>query len=280
VAMVALVIAACAADTEPSAGVATVPPDRDATTPSGTSGTVTRVLDGDSLIVAVDSEEYEVRLLGVNAPEGSECHGDQAKQALERLVAAGNVTLVADGAETDQYGRLLRYLFVDGRDVNRELLATGDAVALQGDHTAAAVFAAVSDQAAADGLGLWAPDACGSDAPLPSITVTDYTYDPAGPDQDSLDEEWIALANRGPTTQDLAGWILRDESTQHRYLFPSGFTLTSQGRVTVHTGCGLDTATDLYWCSSGPVWSNGGDTVILQLPDGTVVARTRYSGSY
>jgi endonuclease YncB( thermonuclease family) len=278
--VVALVIAACAGNTEESGSVATVPPDRVATTPSGTSGTVTRVLDGDSLIVAIDSEEREIRLIGVNAPEESECHGDEAKQALERLVAAGSLTLVADGEETDQYGRLLRYVVVDRRDVNRELLASGAAVALQSDHTSDAVFAAISDQAAADGLGLWAADACGSDAPLPSIVVTDYEYDPAGPDQDSLDEEWIEFANRGPATQDMAGWILRDESTQHRYLFPPGFTLTSDGRVTVHTGCGVDTATDLYWCSSGPVWSNGGDTVILQLPDGTVVARTRYSGRY
>ncbi|NIR38769.1 MAG: lamin tail domain-containing protein [Actinobacteria bacterium] len=44
----------------------------------------------------------------------------------------------------------------------------------------------------------------------------------------------------------------------------------------MRTGCGSDGGGELHWCADGPVWSNGGDTVILQDTFGNVVAQRRY----
>jgi len=246
----------------------------------GESATVVRVLDGDSLVVAVDGEEFEVRLLGLNAPEGSECHGDAAREALEDLLASGTVNLVADGEDQDQFDRLLRYLYVESTDINLELIRNGDATVVQGDHTRNTEFAAAADRAANAQLGMWSAAACGNEQPPGEIVIADYRYNPPGRDADNPNGEWVVLGNSGIDSIDLSGWILRDESTQHRYRFPGGFTLEPGSDVVVRTGCGADTQANLFWCAQSPVWSNGGDTIILQSKDGTVVTRARYSGDY
>lgn len=277
---IALVITACSTGSGSATQGPATPTSSIATSPPGTTADVVRVLDGDSLVVSVDGEEAEIRLIGINAPEGSECHGDQSRDTLQELLASGDVTMVSDTENTDQYGRLLRYLYVRGLNINLALLANGDAVALQGDHSGDSEFYAVSDAAAEKGLGMWAPDACGESPPPRDVVITDYEYNPAGRDEDALNSEWVAIANEGDSSVDMSGWILRDESTQHRYYFPEGFELSSHGKAVIHSGCGTDTASDLHWCAGGPVWSNGGDTVILQLPGGTVVSRERFSGDF
>ena len=251
-----------------------------ATSPPGTAAEVVHVFDGDSLLVAIDGEEAEIRLLGINAPEGTECHGDKARSTLTQLLNGGVVTLVADDEDTDQVGRLLRYVFVDALNANLALLANGDAIALQGDHSAEADFVAISDAAAAARLGLWAADACGSTPPPTDIAIVDYEYNPDGRDEADKNGEWIAVANTGSDTVDMSRWILRDESTQHRFVFPDGFSLGPSQEVLVHTGCGDDDSSHLYWCAGDPVWSNGGDTILLQLEDGTVVSHDRFSGDF
>ena len=249
--------------------------------PPGDEAVVVRVFDGDSLVAELaDGSEVEVRLLGINAPEGSECHGDAARDTLQQLVDSTTVTLVNDGEETDQFNRLLRYLYVDGLNINLALIANGDAIALQGDHTMDADFVTMTASAAAAHLGMWAPDACGSEPPPDSVAIVDYMYDPRGRDTEDLNGEWIAIANDGPDPINLSSWTLRDESTQHRYDFPQSFTLDAHAEVLVHTGCGRDSVNDLYWCSDDPVWSNGGDTAILQLPSGVVVSWESYPGDF
>jgi micrococcal nuclease len=251
-----------------------------ATSPPGAAAEVVRIFDGDSLLVAIGDEEAEIRLLGINAPEGTECHGDAARATLRQLLDGGDVTLVSDDEDTDQFGRLLRYVFVDGLNANLALLANGDAIALQSDHSAEADFVAISDAAAAARLGLWAADACGSTPPPADIAIVDYEYNPDGRDEADKNGEWIAVANTGSDTVDMSMWILRDESTQHRFTFPDGFGLGPSQEVRVYSGCGDDSSNRLYWCSDDPVWSNGGDTILLQLEDGTVVSHDRFSGDF
>ena len=47
--------------------------------------------------------------------------------------------------------------------------------------------------------------------------------------------------------------------------------------VTVLTGCGEDRGDAVFWCADRSVWSNGGDTAILQDRHGNVVARWMYT---
>ena len=280
-----LLVSACASqasDDQPaSTTLEETPVAPTAISPPGDHVQVIQIFDGDSLIAALDDGTHvEVRLLGINAPEGSECHGDAAKRTLEQLLDSGTATLVEDIEATDQFDRLLRYIYVDGLNVNMAMIANGDAIVLQGDHSFDAEFAAIADSAADSAIGMWAPDVCGPDLPPDSIAIVDFFYNPAGRDEDDLNGEWIAVANDGSQAVNLSDWTLRDESTQNRYRFPESFFLESGGEVLVHSGCGSDTTTDLFWCAEDPVWSNGGDTAILQLPTGAVVSRERYDGDF
>lgn len=79
-------------------------------------------------------------------------------------------------------------------------------------------------------------------------------HSPAGPD---LDKEYVLIKNREAGSQDMTGWTLRDRDDQgHAYFFPAGFILSGGASVSVWTGSGRDTTTDLYWGLANPVWGN------------------------
>jgi len=247
------------------------------TPPNGAQGRVVYVLDGDSMEIEVDGIVEEVRLLGINAPEGDECFGDEARDALINLIADRDLVLVTgSGDDIDQYGRLLRYVYVDEENVNGRMLAEGNAVTLQGDHRYNDEFVEIGNLAAGAMLGMWAPNACGP-APPPGATITDVEYDPPGPDDERLNDEYVTITNDGAKPLNLAGWTLRDESSRNRYSF-KGLNLKPGEAVTVRTGCGEDRPDTVYWCSERPIWSNGGDTAILQDRHGNVVDRWTYAG--
>ncbi|BBL68733.1 MBL fold metallo-hydrolase [Methanoculleus chikugoensis] len=86
-----------------------------------------------------------------------------------------------------------------------------------------------------------------------------------------LREEWIAVANGDPAAVNLTGWTIADEGMRNTYTFPV-FTLDPGAGVTVHSGAGNDTATDLYWGRGSPVWNNDGDLATLADANGTVVS--------
>ena len=101
-------------------------------------GTVTRVVDGDTIRVRLaDGGEERVRLLGIDAPEVSttrtgrpECGGRQARAAAQRLAdRSADVLLLPDAATggRDQYGRLLAYVVpaAGGVSWQEELLGEG-----------------------------------------------------------------------------------------------------------------------------------------------------------
>ena len=245
--------------------------------PEGAAARVVYVFDGDSMEVEIDGRTKEVRLLGINAPEGDECFGNEARDALIGLLDGRDLVLVEDPADdTDQYGRLLRYVYIDDENVNGHMLADGSAVTLQGDHRYNDEFVEIGNHAAEAMLGMWAPDACGP-APPPGATIASVEYDPPGPDDERLNDEFVTIRNGGNQPLNVARWILRDESTRNRYEF-KGPNLKPGEAVTVRTGCGNDQASTVYWCSDAPIWSNAGDTAILQDGHGSVVDRWTYAG--
>ena len=69
-----------------------------------------------------------MRYIGIDTPEvhpDLEAFGNEAWQANRRLVAGKEVRLERDVSETDKYGRLLRYVWVDDILVNAELVRQG-----------------------------------------------------------------------------------------------------------------------------------------------------------
>jgi hypothetical protein len=86
-------------------------------------------------------------------------------------------------------------------------------------------------------------------------------FDAPGDDNANLNEEYVCFTNRGNSTVDISGWTVRDVAA-HIYTFPT-FTLAAHLSVKLHTGCGTNTYTDVYWCQTGAIWNNSGDTVYL-----------------
>ncbi len=86
---------------------------------------VTQVIDGDTIRV---EGGYRVRYIGIDTPEiypELETYGMEALEANRRLVEGKEVRLERDVSETDKYGRLLRYVYVDDIFVNAELVRQG-----------------------------------------------------------------------------------------------------------------------------------------------------------
>jgi micrococcal nuclease len=244
---------------------------------NGALAEVIRVPDGDSLVVLLNGVEERVRLIGINAPEQDECLGPESGEALRDLLDGTTVVLEADEESTDQYGRLLRYVWIGDVLANRRQAATGLAIArgfLPNTHLQHLLDEA-EDLASNQKLGIWNPTACGGEA-APAVDIALVEANPAGRDEDNLNDEYIVLVNPNDIAIDLTGWILRDSSTSHRYEFPNGTTLEANAELTVRTGCGEDSAQELFWCAGGPVWDNGGDEAFLLSPSGAIAATLEY----
>ena len=93
---------------------------------------VTRVVDGDTIIVNLNGKEERVRLIGIDTPES--VHPDISKNLPEGKTAyeftkskleGKEVVLEFDVQERDKYGRLLAYVYIDGVMFNKTLLEEG-----------------------------------------------------------------------------------------------------------------------------------------------------------
>ena len=89
-----------------------------------------QMIDGDTFDAERDGVRERVRIIGIDTPEREQCGYEEASAALRDAVSGRTITLVS-GAETDRdtYGRLLRYVEIDGVDVGLTLIEDGFAVA-------------------------------------------------------------------------------------------------------------------------------------------------------
>ncbi len=242
---------------------------------STTAATVIRVIDGDSLELERDGQEIEVRLRGFNAPElyresddGTDvetCQGDRARQALESLVRTGSQVLlvVDDTAGLDRFGRTLADLTA-GIEAGDEQ-TTGSVVASMvsggwgfatGDRLD---NRELMKKAAESKRGMWG-DTCGRPAAT-TIELGRIQADAPGNDRFNLTEEWVEIVNSGVSDNDLSGWMIRDDTTGHRFVLDR--TIPAGGSLLVRTGAGSDDASTLHLDQSFPVWSNDRETVVL-----------------
>jgi micrococcal nuclease len=92
---------------------------------------VTRVIDGDTIEVSMGGTLYRVRYIGIDTPELDDerprfrALAQEAAELNRQLVEEEKVRLEKDISDTDRYGRLLRYVYVDGIFVNIELVRQG-----------------------------------------------------------------------------------------------------------------------------------------------------------
>jgi micrococcal nuclease len=180
--LIALVLlAACGSETPlsaPTPALTAEPPAAPSPTAGRTPAQVVRVIDGDTIAVLIDGVEYRVRYIGMDTPETVdprlpvECFGREASQRNRELLEGKTVELEKDVSETDQYDRLLRYVWVDGEMVNATLVREGYAVAVTyaPDVKYQELLLELQRQARAEGQGLWSacltPTVCPPEGPI------------------------------------------------------------------------------------------------------------------
>jgi micrococcal nuclease len=119
---------------------------------------VARVIDGDTIEVSLEGQAYRVRYIGVDSPEPGDSFGEQARTKNLELLEGQRVLLVKDVSETDRYGRLLRYVFVDDLFVNLALVQSGfaSAATFPPDVACAGTFLKAERLAREQAAGIWA----------------------------------------------------------------------------------------------------------------------------
>ena len=98
---------------------------------------VVRVYDGDTIKAVCHDIEIKVRLIGIDAPETSrkkhqpgQPYSDKAKERLASLVL--NKYVEIKGYGLGPYNRILGVVFIDGQNVNLEMLRAGLAEVYRG----------------------------------------------------------------------------------------------------------------------------------------------------
>lgn len=132
--------------------------------------TVVSVYDGDTIQarmhepndVVTTANPIRIRLIGIDAPEGTpspECWADNARAQLAALLPEGSTVWAAPDTDTwDDYDRRLFNLWTDdGRFVNLELVASGDAEVMRVWPNVAFddLLVAAEEGAVASGAGQW-----------------------------------------------------------------------------------------------------------------------------
>lgn len=237
-----------------------------------TTVTVAKVIDGDTVELA---NGKRVRLIGIDSPEQGQYYYNEAKDRLKELVEGKNVILEYDVSNTDKNGRLLRYIFVDDFFVDLELVKEGYAnvYIVSPDIKYSSQLLEAENFAKESGLGIWKT----SSLPYSGcIEITNFHYDAKGEDNKNLNDEYVVFRNDCDFTVDFSSWTVKDK-TFNMYTFAE-FELESDSKVTLRSGSGNDTKSEIFWSSKYAIWNNNGDTLYLRDKEGNLILVRGYGG--
>lgn len=142
------------------------------------SAHVIEAIDGDTIRVSMNGQEYTVRYIGIDTPETADgASAKAAKQANANLVLDQDVIMVRDVNITDEFDRLLRYVMVGDVFVNQQLVADGLATSKEypPDIACNLEFQATQSTAQASQLGIWAAAIPMIDQKAATIAVGDLS---------------------------------------------------------------------------------------------------------
>jgi len=119
------------------------------------SGTVNRIIDGDTFDLA---DDQRIRLAGADAPEYPKgCLSQEAKQRLQELILGKTVRLEA--VEKDSFNRQIAYVFLDDIMVDKIIVEEGLAQASTNNPKYDPKILSSADQAKQLKKGIWS-DKC------------------------------------------------------------------------------------------------------------------------
>lgn len=246
---------------------------------------VVEVLDGVSIEVNLNGKIVPVRYIGVDLLE----FGDDASiwtrmtEKNQELVGGKTVLLIQDRSETDDEGRLLRYVLVQGVFANLEMISSGYAVAASAppDQSCDALLLEAQMQATQARIGLWAPAPTPTRMLMPSPLPTPLTTGPmvigliiyrGTPWQEP--EEFVEVLNDGTAPIQLKDWTLSDDDN-HVFIFPS-FVLGPGQHCRIYTNQYHPTTCGFSFFRPAPIWDNGADCAYLKDPLGEIISTYCY----
>ena len=232
---------------------------------------VYRVLDGSNIEVLINGDLYQIRYLGIAAPDEDLGANAQmlSREENMRLVSGKQVLLVKDRSDTDEYNRLLRYVFEGVTFINLSLVESGYAIADSHppDISCDTVFNLAEIQALQTGRGIWAATATPSRAiptqtNLPASTgdiiISIISYEGDGWQQP---DEFVEIKNNGEKPIQLENWILRD-SQNHLYRFPNYVIIPGQ-YCRIYTDLYNPGTCGFKFNNPSGIWSDEGECAYL-----------------
>ncbi|PID15844.1 thermonuclease [Sporosarcina sp. P34] len=169
-----------------------------------------KTIDGDTIKIMFEGKEENVRYLLIDTPEtnhprlGKQPYGQQAKVRNQELLQKGHLEIEFDvGGKYDKYGRLLAYIYIDGKSVQEQLLKEGlarVAYVYPPNTRHLDAFEKAEQQAKKSGIGIW--------------TLEDYTTD-RGFDSEKYPADSVKIPVYGET-QDFKN------CTELRKVYPKG----------------------------------------------------------
>jgi micrococcal nuclease len=90
------------------------------------TGKVLKVIDAITIQIKIDGKIFTIKYLGLDIPNNVDPYLNKKATELNiYLVNGRNVQLEKDEIESDKFGNLLRYVYVDGEMVNQKILING-----------------------------------------------------------------------------------------------------------------------------------------------------------
>jgi endonuclease YncB( thermonuclease family) len=232
----------------------------------GNAYEVDYVIDGDTVVL---KSGESVRLLGVDAPEKGECFTDESTDYLKLLISDSLVTLYADpiNSDTDVYGRLLRYIYVNDENLNLRMVRDGYAQFYDRfDLTYTLDFQNAEQEAAEASTPIW--ETCFTRDLLSDVYISFVYYD--GEVLNVESDEYVEITYSGTGTINLKNYYINGSRGDQKYTF-GDLTLNTGESVKVYTNMG-----EYSFSYNEAIWNNSGETVYLYSDDGTLADAYSY----
>jgi micrococcal nuclease len=130
---------------------------------------VLSVIDGDTITIKQGNYKKTIRILGIDTPEKKggyrkeECFGDEASEYTKHLLKNKKIRLVKSkvGNQEDKYKRLLRYVYIDDKDIGEELIKNGYAESYKKfPHDKKNLYNEIEKESQKNEKGMWNKSSC------------------------------------------------------------------------------------------------------------------------
>jgi hypothetical protein len=207
------------------------------------SGKAERIVDGDTIVV----NGTTIRLLGINTPEKNEAGYLEAKEFLEKNILNKSVRL--EGNYLDKYYRQLSYVYLEGKNINLEIVKKGFANFYfpTKDRKYFSEFYSAWETCleSQENLCEKSEDICGN-----CVKIKEISFSP----------EKIILENSCLFSCDLSSWTIKDEGRK-KFIFPKA---EIEKELTIFIGKNSSEKNSISWNGEDYVLTKTGDSLILR----------------